>query len=77
MAVTLPRTNVELTIHETTWNDEALEVLRKEPGKPGLFVYAALKTETEKAVWKWTKDTKPGFVVNTVVSRTCYCAGCM
>ncbi|KAL7779697.1 hypothetical protein CFE70_009713 [Pyrenophora teres f. teres 0-1] len=67
IAATFPRPNVEFSIDETSYNDEAMEVVRKEPGKEGLFVYAALKTEAEKAVWKWTKENKPAFVVNTVL----------
>jgi len=69
IAATFPRPNVDYSIDETSYNDEAMEILSKEPGKEGLFVYAAMKTEAEKAVWKWTKENKPAFVVNTVVSR--------
>jgi len=32
-----------------------------------LYVYAALKTETEKKMWKWVEENKPGFVFNAVV----------
>ena len=69
IAATFPRPNVDFSIDETSYNNEAMEILSKEPGKEGLFVYAALKTETEKAVWKWTKENKPEFVVNTIVGR--------
>jgi hypothetical protein len=40
-------------------------------GKPeriGISVYSAMKSETEKAMWQWMKENKPGFVMNTVVS---------
>jgi len=60
---------VEFSIDENTYNDEALRILEKEPGKPGLFVYAAMKTETEKAMIKWMEDNQPDFVFNRVVSR--------
>ena len=69
IAATFPHPNVELSVGENTYNDKALKILREEPGKPGLFVYAAMKTETEKATWKWMKENQPGFVLNTVVSH--------
>jgi hypothetical protein len=46
-----------------------LKILEKEPGKPGLFVYAAMKTETEKAMMRWMEENQPSFVLNRVVSR--------
>ncbi|KNG49440.1 aldehyde reductase ii [Stemphylium lycopersici] len=67
IAATFPHPNVECSVDENTYNDKALEILRKEPGKPGLFVYAAMKTETEKAMWTWVKENQPGFVLNTVL----------
>ena len=69
LAATFPHPNVEFSIDENTYNDEALEILEKEPGKPGLFVYAAMKTETEKAMMKWMENNQPSFVFNRVVSR--------
>jgi hypothetical protein len=60
---------VEFSIDENTYNDEALKILEKEPGKPGLFVYAAMKTETEKAMMKWMEENQPDFVFNRVVSK--------
>jgi len=69
LAATFPHPNVEFLIDENTYNDEALKILEKEPGKPGLFVYAAMKTETEKAMMKWMEQNQPGFVFNRVVSR--------
>ncbi|KAI4959117.1 hypothetical protein J4E86_002838 [Alternaria arbusti] len=67
LAATFPHPNVEFLIDENTYNDEALKILEKEPGKPGLFVYAAMKTETEKAMMKWMEQNQPGFVFNRVL----------
>jgi hypothetical protein len=58
---------VEFSINENSYNDEAMQVLTKEPNKKGLYIYAAMKTETEKAIWKWMEENKPGFVFNAVV----------
>jgi nucleoside-diphosphate-sugar epimerase len=77
LAATFPRPNVEFSIDENTYNDEALEILEKEPGKPGLFVYAAMKTETEKAIMRWMEENQPDFVLNRVVSRISHLLGRM
>jgi hypothetical protein len=69
IAATFPHPDVEFSIDENTYNDEALKILEKEPGKPGLFVYAAMKTETEKAMMKWMEENQPDFVFNRVVSK--------
>jgi hypothetical protein len=54
-----------------------LKILEKEPGKPGLFVYAAMKTETEKAIMRWMEENQPDFVLNRVVSRISHLLGRM
>lgn len=33
----------------------------------GAVVYSASKTEAERGAWKWVKENKPGFVLNTVL----------
>jgi nucleoside-diphosphate-sugar epimerase len=35
-------------------------------------VYSASKVEAEKALWKFVKEEKPGFVINTVLPDTAY-----
>jgi hypothetical protein len=32
------------------------------------LIYASMKSETEKAMWKWVAENKPGFVLNCIVS---------
>jgi hypothetical protein len=55
---------------ESTYNDEAYELAKAEQtSKKNFMIYAAMKTETEKAMWQWMKDNKPGFVMNTIVSQ--------
>jgi hypothetical protein len=67
LAATFPDPNVEFSINEDSYNDEAMQVLKKEPNKKGLYIYAAMKTETEKAMWQWMEEHKPGFVFNAIV----------
>jgi hypothetical protein len=67
LAATFPKPNVEFSINKDSYNDEAMQILNKEPNKKGLYIYAAMKTETEKAMWKWMEENKPGFVFNAVV----------
>ncbi|KAF1947804.1 dihydroflavonol-4-reductase [Clathrospora elynae] len=67
LATSFPKLNVEFSINESSYNEEAMEILKKEPNKQGLYIYAAMKTETEKAMWKWMEENKPGFVFNAVL----------
>lgn len=70
-AATDPIPNKVFEIDETTWNGEALEKAwapppyERVPRK--LAVYSATKIEGERAAWKWYRETKPGFVLNTVL----------
>ncbi|KAF1841928.1 NAD(P)-binding protein [Cucurbitaria berberidis CBS 394.84] len=67
LAATFPKPDVQFSINKNSYNEEAVEVVRKEPSKKGLFIYAAMKMETEKAIWKWMNDNKPDFVLNTIL----------
>lgn len=68
LAATFPKADVEFAINGNSYNDEALQVMREDPTRPGLFKYAAMKSETEKAMWKWMQENKPEFTLNTIVS---------
>jgi nucleoside-diphosphate-sugar epimerase len=72
IASTMPSLGVEKVLDQTSYNEEGLAAGLKHPeGEPeekkGLFAYAAQKTATEKACWKWVEERKPGFVFNTVL----------
>ena len=73
LAATFPKPNVEFSIDTNSYNEVAVEIVNKEPSKKGLFIYAAMKTQAEKAMWKWMEENKPGFVLNTIVGliRSC------
>lgn len=53
-----------------TFNDSAVAAAW-DPATPDDFkfyaVYAASKTQGEKAAWEWIKKNKPNFVFNTVL----------
>lgn len=70
LAVTFPkpREDHDVLVDKHSYNDEALKIAEfDESPMKGLFVYAAMKTETEKQMWKWVEENKPGFVMNTIV----------
>lgn len=71
-AVTLPYPNKEFTIETDTWDDPCIELAwAPPPYEPsrGYVVYAASKTQTEQAMWKFVIEEKPGFVFNTGTPR--------
>lgn len=56
-----------------TWDDEAVDYARNKKGSSigpnnyAFLVYAASKTEGERALWNFVKTEKPSFVVNSVL----------
>ncbi|KAF2712068.1 NAD(P)-binding protein [Pleomassaria siparia CBS 279.74] len=72
MAATFPVPDTEFSIDENSYNDIAIEKGWNHPkDEPdylrGLYLYAALKTETEKGLWKWIEENKPAFVFNSIL----------
>lgn len=69
-AATFPTPGVTETITNLdTWNEAALQVAWAPPpyeASRAMPVYCAAKVEAEKAVWKFVKDEKPSWVVNSV-----------
>ena len=72
-AATLPKPNQEFTTDVNSWNDEAVEAAYAPPPyekSRGLIVYAASKTEGEKAAWKFiqflTRPDVNGKVVDLI-----------
>jgi hypothetical protein len=58
----------EIFMDTNTYNDEAYEQAKAEQGRAkGFLIYAAMKTETERAMWQWVKENNPDFVMNTIV----------
>lgn len=70
-AATDPKPNVDFTVDENSWNEEAVERAWAPPPYEGsqrkLDVYSAQKTQSEQAAWKWMKENKPKFVLTAVL----------
>lgn len=74
IAATFSSNGVKKVLDQNSYNEEGVRKGWKHPeDEPnttrGLYIYAALKTEAEKACWKWMEQNKPNFVFNTVVSN--------
>ncbi|KAF5674973.1 NADPH-dependent aldehyde reductase [Fusarium heterosporum] len=68
-ANTFPTPDISETIAHDTWNDAAVKAAWAPPPYEAdriLPVYFAAKAEAEKAVWKFVKDEKLPWVVNSV-----------
>lgn len=65
-AALTPQPDKEIVVTEETWNNEAVDAANNESDADGFTVYAASKTEAEKAVWEAVRTTKPPFQVSAV-----------
>lgn len=66
----IPKPNNPVTVTTETWNDETVAYAsRGPPYEPerAYPVYAAAKTLAEKEAWRFVRETKPGFTLNTVL----------
>lgn len=68
----VPGPNKHLSISASTWNDEQITEAWSVTSAPfppthNAVVYGASKAEAEKAVWKFVKEEKPPFKVNTIL----------
>jgi nucleoside-diphosphate-sugar epimerase len=70
VAAIMPTPGVAFHCDSSSWNDAAVAMARVPPPyepSHGIITYMAGKVEAEKAVWKFAKDRKPHFAVNTVL----------
>ncbi|EFY97729.1 aldehyde reductase II [Metarhizium robertsii ARSEF 23] len=61
---------VDPNLQLDTWNDDAVKAAWSEStpaAQKPYVVYAASKTEGERAAWNWMRENKPHFVMNTVL----------
>jgi hypothetical protein len=67
--VSLPKfIDHDFPLDESMYNDEVVKQARVEQSsKKNFMIYAAMKSETEKAMWAWMQEYKPGFVMNSIV----------
>jgi nucleoside-diphosphate-sugar epimerase len=78
LAATFPSNGVKKVLDQNSYNEEGARKGWKHPEDEsdetkGLYIYAALKTEAEKACWKWVNENKPSFVFNSVVRMVVAC----
>jgi len=70
VAIFNPNKGDNYKVDNNSFNDAIVKQARDAPSdhpfKP-VLVYAAAKTEGERAVWKWVKEKKPSFQVNTIL----------
>ncbi|WQF85189.1 Putative NAD-dependent epimerase/dehydratase, NAD(P)-binding domain superfamily [Colletotrichum destructivum] len=70
-AAAMPRPGVPYTVDPGTYNHQAVEIAysRKGPGgmAGGYIAYSAAKTKAELELWRWYREEKPGFVLNSIV----------
>jgi nucleoside-diphosphate-sugar epimerase len=69
-AITAPFPNKEISIDEKGWNEADIKAAWAPPPYTAdrkWAVYGASETEAEKALWKFVKEQKAGFVVNSVL----------
>lgn len=75
-AAILPKPGVDGIVATTdTWNDEAVEAAKTKgttigPSIYPYVVYAASKTQGERALWNFVEKEKPSFVVNAILPDT-------
>lgn len=72
VAATFVNVEKETVVDENSWDEWAVDESKKpieahESGIRSYIVYAASKTLGEQELWKWYRETKPHFVVNTVL----------
>lgn len=73
-AATLPRPGEVFSVTAESWNNDAVEMVWKTDAvveKDAFVVYAASKTESERAAWKWARETEHDFVINTGEGPPC------
>ncbi|KAI0110933.1 aldehyde reductase [Nemania sp. FL0031] len=66
----IPKPNDPVRVTTDTWNDSIIEYAYRDPPyepERGYPVYAASKTLAEKAAWKFMRERKPSFTLNTVL----------
>ena len=61
----MPQPNVVIDVTKDTWDQEAVDQANTDPNPWN--VYAASKTEAERALWQAVKETNPPFQVSCVL----------
>ncbi|KAK5674679.1 hypothetical protein LTS10_012680 [Elasticomyces elasticus] len=62
-----PEPDKKVVVTKTTWNDAAVASARNDPNAGAVNIYAASKTEGERAIWAAVAEEKPSFQVSAVL----------
>lgn len=68
-AMSLPKPNQSYSIDQQTWNTEAVEASYSDSTRDAIrpwAVYGAANMLAEQEAWKFVKEQKPRFILNTV-----------
>ncbi|KAF2404646.1 NAD(P)-binding protein [Trichodelitschia bisporula] len=73
-AAASPAPDVEFTITEDTWNEQAVADAWAvgTPRSHGMSIFMAAMAESEQRVWQWVKEETPQFTVNAVLPDTVF-----
>jgi nucleoside-diphosphate-sugar epimerase len=73
-AAAFPKPGVKFSITAKDWNEQTITDAWAEgqPQSNGMSIYAAGKTQAEKAAWKFIEEKKPHFSFNTVLPETVF-----
>ncbi|KAL6410260.1 aldehyde reductase ii [Ilyonectria robusta] len=70
-AAAIPKPGEEYVVNKDTYNEEAVAISYSGQGPKGMaggyLAYSAAKTKAEQALWKWYKEEKPSFVLNSII----------
>ena len=72
-ALVSAKPNQKITITTSTWNEEAVKAAWAPPPydrSRSSVVYAASKTQGEQEAWKFVREQKPHFVLNTILPNS-------
>lgn len=69
-AALIPTPNNHTLVTKDTWNDASVASTHTNPSPSAYDVYAASKTEAERALWGAVQELKPSFQVSTILPGT-------
>lgn len=67
VACLMPVGGEKVVVTKDTWNDAAVHKAHNDPKADSFIIYAASKTEAERAVWETVASVKPSFQVSAVL----------
>ncbi|KAI0403604.1 hypothetical protein F4802DRAFT_288154 [Xylaria palmicola] len=69
-----PNPNKKMTLHEWSYNDEAVALMRSNASREekGIGGFMALKSLLEQKIWDWVSTEKPSYTFNTILPDTVF-----